>query len=161
MLKIIDKSLCPSMEVKTLISKLAIDFLKLIKLSTEKNLPWVLFFYFYWSIIALQYCVGFCCTTKWISNTYTYIPSLLNLPSISYHPTTLSHHRAVSWAQVLFLTMKSWKLLLKKTIIYFNWRIIFLQYYGAWKLLLCDWKQITLPVITPSIHHCTRGLTVQ
>ena len=29
---------------------------------------------FYWSIIALQYCVHFCYTTKWISHMYTYNP---------------------------------------------------------------------------------------
>ena len=39
-----------------------------------------------WRIIALQFCVSFCCK-------YTYIPSLLSLP-----PTHLCHHRALSWA---------------------------------------------------------------
>ena len=44
---------------------------------------------FDWKIIALQCCVGFCHTSTWISHRYTYIPSLLNLPSIS-HPSRLS-----------------------------------------------------------------------
>ena len=32
-------------------------------------------FKFYWSIVDLQSCVSFRCTTKWISYTYTYIHS--------------------------------------------------------------------------------------
>ena len=35
----------------------------------------LLFFIFYWSIIALKYCVSFCCTAKWISYMNIYIPS--------------------------------------------------------------------------------------
>ena len=38
--------------------------------------------------------VRFCCTRKWISYVYTYIPSLLSLPT----PTPPGHHRALSWA---------------------------------------------------------------
>ena len=34
--------------------------------------------YFYWSLIALQGCISSCCIAKWISHTYTYIPSLLD-----------------------------------------------------------------------------------
>ena len=32
---------------------------------------------FYWSIVALQCCASFYCIAKWISFTYTYIPSFL------------------------------------------------------------------------------------
>ena len=42
----------------------------------------VRFFFFNWRIIALQYCVCFCCITR-IGYMYTYVPSLLNLPYIS------------------------------------------------------------------------------
>ena len=37
-------------------------------------------FIFNWRIIALQYRVGFCQTSTWISHRYTYVSSLLNLP---------------------------------------------------------------------------------
>ena len=49
---------------------------------------WVYFFLlfmFNWRITALQYCVGFCHTSAWLSHKYTYVPSLLNLPPAS-HP---------------------------------------------------------------------------
>ena len=36
-----------------------------------------------WGLIVLWCCIGFCCTTKWISYMYTYIPSFWNLPPTS------------------------------------------------------------------------------
>ena len=37
------------------------------------------FFFFNWRVLALWCCVGFCCTTVWISYTYTHVPSPLSL----------------------------------------------------------------------------------
>ena len=56
-------------------------------------------FIFNWKTISLQYCVGFCHISLWISHSYTYIPSLLNIPShLLLHPTSLGCHRAPGWA---------------------------------------------------------------
>ena len=43
---------------------------------------------------ALQCCVSFRCTMKWISNMHTYMPSL----PTTHHPIHLGHHRALTWA---------------------------------------------------------------
>ena len=42
-----------------------------------------LIFIFNWLMIALQYWFDFCHTLTWINHSYTYVPSLLNLPPTS------------------------------------------------------------------------------
>ena len=59
-----------------------------------------IFLHLYWSTIVLQWCVNFCCNTKWVSYTYTYIPispsSCISLPpSLSGPPPqVITKHRA-------------------------------------------------------------------
>ena len=57
--------------------------------------------FFNWSAIALQCCVGFSCTIKWISHVYVYKyisrSSRTSFPSTPI-PTPPGHHRALSWA---------------------------------------------------------------
>ena len=55
---------------------------------------------FNWRIVALQYCVGFCHTSTWISQRYIYVSFLLNLPPSSQpmpsHPSGLSQSTSLS-----------------------------------------------------------------
>ena len=51
-------------------------------------------FFFNLRIIALQYCVGFCHISTWISNRFTYVFSFLNLPHT--HPLRSPHSTRLS-----------------------------------------------------------------
>ena len=50
-----------------------------------------------WRMIALQHCVGFCCTTVWISYKYACTSSVLSLSPTRPHSMPLGYHRAPSW----------------------------------------------------------------
>ena len=68
-------------------------------------LPSFLSFFFKKCLIgALQYCVGFCHTSIWISHKYR-VPSLSKLPPkppshFPPHPTPLGCHRAPDWSSL-------------------------------------------------------------
>ena len=47
---------------------------------TPGSEPFFKKFIFKWKIMTLQYCVGFCHTSAWISHRFAYVPSLLNIP---------------------------------------------------------------------------------
>ena len=75
---------------------------------------WRQAFFFNWRVIALQYCVGFCHTRRWISYKYTHVLSLLNLPSgpLPPHPTPLGCHRAPGWAPCACTAASHWRAVL-------------------------------------------------
>ena len=58
-------------------------------------------FFFYWRIIALQCCGGFCWMSAWISDKYISLPFWAFLPPL--HSTPLGHHRAPGWALCVIL----------------------------------------------------------
>ena len=62
--------------------------------------PLFFFFFFpfsHWRIIALHY-VGFCHTTKWISQKYAYVSFFLSIPPLPLHLTSLGHPKVPGWA---------------------------------------------------------------
>ena len=70
-------------------------------------------FIFNWRITALQYCIGFCHTSVWISYRYTYAPSLWKLPPSSHPILSPCWHRASIWAHWARTTNFHWLSILR------------------------------------------------
>ena len=87
----------PPLAVSGLHGTLELPFFVLAQSSSQS---FFFFLHLCWSMIALQWCVSFCCITKWIIYTSTYIPYLLPLVSPSHppYPTPLGGNKAPSWS---------------------------------------------------------------
>ena len=59
---------------------------------------WVFLWFFFLRIIALQYCVGLCYTSKWTNHKYTHVPPPEPVSHFPPHLTPLGCHRAPCWA---------------------------------------------------------------
>ena len=102
----------PEIEPKSLVSntggynwmglerlKVIVIFLKFINTYYCYLFSFFTWFFFYWRIIALQFCVAFCHTSTWISHRYIYISSLLNSPLTPHSiPSPLDCYKALGWA---------------------------------------------------------------
>ena len=75
------------------------NFLPLVRIVLKFSGPGTIFslFIFNWRIIALQYYVGFCHTSTWITHRSTYVPFFFNLPSTS-HPIPPLEVVTESWS---------------------------------------------------------------
>ena len=82
----------------------------------------------------------FCCTMKWISYMYTYIPSLLDLSSTPLpHPTHLGCHRAPSWPPCAIYSRFP-------LAICFTHGSVFMSHLISWASLVVQWLKIRLPM---------------
>ena len=90
---------------------------------------WLIYFFLNWSTIALQRCVNFCCTKKWFSSVYTYIPSLLDLlrPSPPFQPV-----------------MRTFKIYSVTVVLTCNSLIVILSFFSCayWPLVCLLWRNV-------------------
>ena len=80
------------------------------------------YFFPNWRMIALQHCVGFCCTKMWFSYKYTHISSL---PPTRPHSMPLGYHRAPSWTPCVMQPLPT-------SYVFYTWQCIYVS------ATLCD-----------------------